>query len=74
MRKLRCHLIQKELCIRTLFICVVPSVFIAIIKFTPVKLSGVMKKCFIKYLTVVVRANLIYLWNVFMEKAVKNAK
>lgn len=65
---------QQEFWIRTSLIYVVPSVFIAIIKFTPVKLSEVMKKCFIKHLTVVVMTNLIYLWNIFMENAVNNEK
>nr|XP_054315869.1 transmembrane and immunoglobulin domain-containing protein 1 isoform X2 [Pongo pygmaeus] len=36
MRKLRCRRIQREFCIRTSTINVVPTVFIAIIKFTPV--------------------------------------
>lgn len=74
MRKLRCHGIRQEFRIRTSLIYVVPSVFIAIIKFTPVKLSEVMKKCFIKHLTIVVMTNWIYLQNIFMEKAVKNEK
>lgn len=65
---------QQEFWIRTSLIYVVPSVFIAIIKFTPVKLSEVMKKCFIKHLTVVVMTNLIYLWKIFMENAVNNEK
>jgi hypothetical protein len=55
-------------------IYVVPSVFITIIKFTPVKLSEVIKKCFINHLTVVVMTNLIHLWNNFMERAVQNEK
>lgn len=74
MRKLRCHLIQQELCIWIVLIYVVPSVFIAIIKFTPVKLSEVMKTCFIKHLTVVFMTNLIYLRNIFMKKAVQKEK
>lgn len=74
MRTLKWHLIQQELSIRTSLIYVVPSVFIAIIKFTSVKLSEIMKKCFIKYLTVVVMTNLIYFQNSFREKAVKNEK
>lgn len=74
MRTLRCHRIEEELCIRTSSIYVVPSVFIAIIKFTPVKLSEVMMKCFINHLTVVVMTNLIYLWDNFMERAVQNEK
>lgn len=73
MRTLKWHLIQQELCIRTSSIYVVSSVFIAIIKFTAVKLSEIMK-CFIKYLTVVVMTNLIYFQNSFREKAIKNEK
>lgn len=65
---------QQGFWIRTSLIYVVPSVFIAIIKFTPVKLSEVMKKCFIKHLTVVVMTNLIYLWKIFVENAVNNEK
>lgn len=74
MSKLRGRLTQQEFCIRTSLIYVVPSVFIAIIKFTPVKLSEVMKKCFIKHWTVVVMTNLISLQNIFMENATKKEK
>lgn len=65
---------QQELCIWIALIYVAPSVFIAIIKCTPVRLSEVMKTCLIKHLTVVVMTNLIYLQNVFMEKAVQKEK
>uniref|UniRef100_A0A4X1U0X8 Transmembrane and immunoglobulin domain-containing protein 1 n=1 Tax=Sus scrofa TaxID=9823 RepID=A0A4X1U0X8_PIG len=74
MRKLRCHLIRQEFYIRTSLIYEVPSVFIAIIKFIPVKLSEVMKKQFIMHLAVVAMTNLIYLQNTFRKKAVKNEK
>lgn len=52
----------------------IPSVFIAIIKFTPVRLSEVMKTCPIKHFTIIVMTNLMYLWNVFIEKAVQKEK
>uniref|UniRef100_A0A8D1PPN8 Transmembrane and immunoglobulin domain-containing protein 1 n=1 Tax=Sus scrofa TaxID=9823 RepID=A0A8D1PPN8_PIG len=74
MRKLRCHLIRQEFYIRTSLTYEVPSVFIAIIKFIPVKLSEVMKKQFIMHLAVVAMTNLIYLQNTFRKKAVKNEK
>lgn len=74
MKKPRWHLIRQEFCIRTSLIYVVPSVFIAITKFIPVKLSEVMKKCFIKHLEVVIMTNLIYLQEHFQEESCKDWK
>lgn len=48
-KKRSCHLTREEFCIKTISICIMSSVFIAIFKFTPVKLSEVVKKYLVNY-------------------------
>lgn len=73
MRRLSCHLIQEEYDIKST-ICIVPSVFVAMIKFIPVKLSEVTEKRFTNHFPVVVMTNLVYAWNVFMEIDARNER
>lgn len=74
MRKLRYHLTQQESCMWIALIYVAPSVFIAIIKCTPVRLSEVMKTSLIKHSTGVVMTNWIYLRNVFYGESCLEGK